>query len=73
MLVLGISLSVMSRIGGGLIAAGLGISISFIYWLGYTFLLSMGYTRILPPAVATGMMPVIFSVIAVYLFRNVPE
>jgi len=73
MMVLGISLSVMSRIGGGLIAAGLGISISFIYWLGYSFMLSMGYTRILPPAVATWMMPVIFSVLAVYLFRNVPE
>jgi lipopolysaccharide export system permease protein len=73
MMILGISLSVMSRIGGGLIAAGLGISISFIYWLGYTFMLSMGYTRILPPAVATWMMPVIFSIVAVYLFKNVPE
>jgi lipopolysaccharide export system permease protein len=73
MMILGISLSVMSSIGGGLIAAGLGISISFIYWLGYTFMLSMGYTRILPPAVATWMMPVIFSIVAVYLFKNVPE
>jgi len=73
MMILGVSLSVMSRIGGGLVAAGLGISISFIYWLGYTFMLSMGYTRILPPAVATWMMPVIFSIVAVYLFRNVPE
>jgi lipopolysaccharide export system permease protein len=73
MMILGVSLSVMSRIGGGLVAAGLGISISFIYWLGYTFMLSMGYTRILPPAVATWMMPLIFSILAVYLFRNVQE
>ncbi len=73
MILLGISLSVMSRIGGGLMAAGLGIFISFIYWLFYTLMLSMGFARILPPVVATWIVPVLFGIVAVYLFRKIPE
>jgi lipopolysaccharide export system permease protein len=73
MMLLGISLSVISRIGGGLMAAGLGISVSFIYWLLYTLMLSMGYARILPPIIATWIVPVLFGIIAMYLFRKIPE
>ena len=49
MILLGISLSVMSRVGGGLFAAGIGLFISFVYWLMYTFVLSLGYAKIIPP------------------------
>jgi lipopolysaccharide export system permease protein len=73
MVILGISLSVLSRIGGGLFAAGFGILISFIYWLLYTLMLSMGYTRLIPPTISTWVAPMIFGIVAIFLFRKIPE
>jgi len=73
MTLLGVSLSVMTGLGGGLFAAGLGILISFVYWLMYTLMLSMGYARIIPPVIATWIIPVVSGVIAFYLFRKIPE
>lgn len=73
MMLLGISLSLRGRVGGGLFAAGLGLLISFIYWLGYTLMLSMGYAGIMPPAIATWLVPIIFGTVAIHLFRKIPE
>jgi lipopolysaccharide export system permease protein len=73
MMVLGLALSGMSRTGGGLFAAGVGISLSFIYWLLYTFMLSMGYARVIQPVLAPWIVPVLFGMIAAYLFRRIPE
>ena len=73
MIMLGMSFSVMGRIGGGLIAAGVGIAISFVYWLTYTLMLSLGYARIIPPIAAGWVVPVIFGAIAFYLFKKIPE
>jgi lipopolysaccharide export system permease protein len=73
MLLLGVSLSVIGRTGGGLFATGLGIAISFLYWLGYTLMLSMGYAGIIPATVAPWSVPVIFGMISLYLFSQIPE
>lgn len=73
MMLLGISLSLRGRVGGGLFAAGLGLFISFVYWLGYTLMLSMGYAGIMPPIVATWLVPIIFGTVAIYLFRKIQE
>jgi lipopolysaccharide export system permease protein len=73
MLLLGISLSVSGRVSSGLFAAGLGLFISFIYWLGYTLMLSMGYSGICPPVLSTWIMPITFGIVAIYLFRGIPE
>ena len=73
MILLGISLSAMNRIGGGLFAAGLGLFISFVYWLFYTFMLSLGYARIIPPFAATWVVPILFGTAALYLFSKIPE
>lgn len=73
MLVLGTALAVMGRIGGGIFAAGVGILISFVYWLLYTLVLSMGYTRVIPPYLAAWIAPILFSIVAAYLFRKIPE
>ncbi len=73
MMVLGLALSGMSKTGGGLFAAGIGISLSFMYWLLYTFMLSMGYARVIPPVMAPWIVPVLFAIIAAYLFLRVPE
>ena len=38
-----------------------------------TLMLSMGYARIIPPLVATWIIPAVSGVIAVHLFRKIPE
>jgi lipopolysaccharide export system permease protein len=73
MMLLGMSLSGRSQLGGGLFTAGIGLGVSLMYWLGYTFTLSMGYAGILPPFIASWLVPVLFGSIAVYLFVKTPE
>lgn len=73
MMLLGIALSTRAKIGGGLITAGLGLLISLIYWLGYTFSLSIGYAGIMPPVLAAWTVPFLFGTLAVYLFITIPE
>lgn len=86
MLLLGISLSVggdhkalqkilhaKSSSHSGVIAAGMGLIISLIYWLGYSVFLSLGYTGAVYPLAAPWVMPVVFAVISVYLYSQIPE
>jgi lipopolysaccharide export system permease protein len=73
MILLGVSLSVSRKIGGGLFAAGLGLLISTIYWFTYTLLLSLGYAGVAPPIIAAWLIPVIFGIVSVQLFRRIPE
>jgi|WetSurMetagenome_2_1015567.scaffolds.fasta_scaffold00703_16 lipopolysaccharide export system permease protein len=89
MLLLGISLSVggeqkgFEKIFGtkiqgahshaGMLSAGLGLVISVAYWLGYTFALSLGYSGAVPPIVAPWIVPVLFSLLSLYLYANIPE
>jgi lipopolysaccharide export system permease protein len=73
MMMLGIALSSRGKKGGGLVTAGLGLLISLIYWLGYTFSLTIGYAGIIPPVLAAWIIPFLFGVLAVYLFLKTPE
>jgi lipopolysaccharide export system permease protein len=89
MLMLGISLSVGGEQKGlekifrtkmhgahshvGVLSAGLGLVISLAYWLGYSFTLSLGYSGTVPPIVAPWIIPILFSLISMYLYRNIPE
>lgn len=73
MMFLGLALSVTSRAGGGLFAAGAGISLSFVYWFLYTFTLSLGYARVIQPALAPWIVPMLFGIIAVSLYWRIPE
>lgn len=73
MMLLGISLSSTSKLGSGLISAGLGLVISMIYWFGYTFMLSLGYAGIIPPFIAAWIIPGCFGTCAVWLFLKMPE
>jgi lipopolysaccharide export system permease protein len=73
MMLLGISLSLRVNLGGGLFSAGLGLLISLLYWLSYTFSLSMGYAGVFPPLVAAWAIPFLFGAISVYLFLRIPE
>lgn len=73
MMMLGIALSTRGKIGGGLVTAGLGLLISLLYWLGYTFSLSIGYAGFIPPVLAAWIIPFLFGALAVYLFMKTPE
>ncbi len=73
MILLGISLSMSNKIGGGLFAAGLGLLISAVYWFIYTLMLSMGYAGVAPPVVAAWIVPILFGIVAIHLFRKIPE
>ena len=57
----------------GVIAAGLGLLISLVYWLGYSVFLSLGYTGAIYPLAAPWIMPLAFAVISVYLYNRIPE
>lgn len=73
MMLLGISLSMRSKFGGGLFAAGLGLLISTLYWVAYTVTLSMGYAGIVPAAIAAWMVPAAFGIATGFLFKNIQE
>ena len=89
MLLLGISLSIGgeqkgiekifrikshgSHSNAGVISAGMGLLISVLYWLGYSFSLSLGYSGTVPPIMAPWIVPVLFSVVSLYLYYNIPE
>lgn len=73
MMMLGIALSSRSQKGRGLVTAGLGLLISLIYWIGYTFSISTGYAGIVQPVLAAWIIPVLFGALAVYLFIKTPE
>ena len=73
MMIFGLAISGMFRTGGGLLAAGIGISLSFLYWLLYTFTLSMGYARVIQPAIAPWIIPVLFACAGVLMFTRMPE
>lgn len=73
MMILGLALSGMSRTGGGLFAAGVGISLSFVFWLLYTLTLSMGYAKVIQPVLAPWIVPALFGIVAAYLFVRIPE
>ncbi|MCL4491041.1 MAG: LptF/LptG family permease [Nitrospirae bacterium] len=86
MLLLGISLSIggeqqafqkilhtKSQTHGGIIAAGLGLFISLVYWFGYSMFLSLGYAGAIPPAIAPWIVPSVFSILSLYLYSQIPE
>ncbi|MDO8747004.1 MAG: LptF/LptG family permease, partial [Thermodesulfovibrionales bacterium] len=73
MVLLGISLPMRGKAGGGLATTAIGIFISLIYWVSHAMSLSMGYAGILPPIIAAWFVPLVFAVIAVKFFRKIHE
>lgn len=57
----------------GVISTGLGLIISLIYWIGYSFFLSLGYAGTFSPIIAPWIMPVLFAVCSVYLYKQIPQ
>lgn len=61
MSLVGVSLTARGKLTKGLPAAiSYGISIAFLYWVSYSFCLSLGYGELLPPIVAAWITNLIF-------------
>ncbi len=73
MVLLGISLPMRGKAGGGLATTAIGIFISLLYWVSHAMSLSMGYAGIVPPIIAAWFVPLVFAVIAVKFFRKIHE
>lgn len=59
--------------GSGIVAAGLGLLISLIYWFGYSLFLSLGYAGTIPPLFAPWIVPIIFAGVSIYMYGQIPE
>jgi lipopolysaccharide export system permease protein len=72
MVVLGVSVAARRTLGG-LVATATGLLISVAYWFGYTMMLSLGYTGIVPPVVSAWLLPIMFGAASVFLYSKIPE
>lgn len=68
-----IFLKTRSAGGSGIITAGIGVLITIIYWLLYSFFMFMGYSKILPPFVAPWITPLIFGIVSLKLYYSIRQ
>jgi lipopolysaccharide export system permease protein len=73
MILFGISLSLNTRWGGGMRAAGLGVVISVLYWLLYSVSISLGSTGFLQPWLAPWISPVVFGIAGSIMYWQIKE
>lgn len=72
MLMLGLSISLRKEVGSGIIGVTIGIIISLAYWFIYSFLLSLGFTGVLPPVLSAGTAPLMFGIAGAVMMRKIP-
>lgn len=72
MLILGASVSLGRDVKSGVVGIAAGLIISLLYWFIYSFLLSLGYTGVLPPVLSACLAPVMFGVVGLLMLRRVP-
>lgn len=71
MSLIGVSLTARGKLTKGLPAAiSYGISIAFLYWVFYSFCLSLGYGELLPPIVAAWVANLIFLIVGIIALIN---
>jgi lipopolysaccharide export system permease protein len=73
MILFGVALSLNTRWGGGIRAAGLGVIVSVLYWLLYATSISLGNTGILKPWLAPWISPVAFGILGSILYAKIKE
>lgn len=73
MILFGISLSLHSKWGGGIKAAGIGVIASVIYWLIYSMSISLGNTGALPPSIAPWIGPAVFGITGGILYLRIRD
>lgn len=70
MMLTGIYMSTIRSLSG-LVGAGIGIVISVLFWFGTTFMMSLGYSGVLPAWLAPWITPVLATGIGIYLYRRI--
>lgn len=73
MILFGVSLSLNTKLGGGIRAAGIGVIISVFYWLLYSVSISMGNTGILQPWLAPWISPLVFGIAGGVMYWQIKE
>lgn len=73
MMLFGIALALNTRWDGGIIAAGLGVLVSVLYWLIYSLSISLGNTGILAPWFAPWVSPLLFCIAGIVLYAQIRE
>jgi lipopolysaccharide export system permease protein len=69
----GLAISARYRMGGGLLNIGIAVAICLVYWLLYSMTVSLGYSGILPAAVAAWITPLGLGLGAVYFYWTIPQ
>lgn len=59
--------------GSGIITIGIGLIITILYWLVYSFFMFMGYSKILPPFISPWITPLIFGFVSIRLYYAIKE
>jgi len=71
MCIIGTGIAVREKVKQSLpVIAGYGIGMAFLYWIAYSFCLSLGYGEMLPPVVAAWMSNLIFLCFGVLTLLN---
>ncbi len=73
MILFGIALALNSKWGGGIMAAGMGVIVTVLYWLLYSISISLGNTGMLEPWIAPWISPVVFCILGSILFIQIKE
>lgn len=69
--IVGISIASIKIIKDGLpLGIAYGICVAFLYWIFYSFCISLGYGGVLPPFVSAWIANLVFSCFGVYLLLN---
>jgi len=56
-----------------IITAGIGVLITILYWLSYSFFISLGYAGAFFPSIAPMITPLLFASLATYLYKSIQE
>ncbi len=70
MILIGIFIASMKGVPP-VVGAGIGVVISLFFWFSITFLMSLGYSGVIPPGIAPWIMPVISLIAGIVLYRRI--
>ena len=73
MMLFGVALALHSRWGGGMRAMAMGVIVSVLYWMLYSFSLSMVNTGFLKPWLAPWVSPAVFCIAGSILYMRIKE
>ncbi len=72
MVLAGISISIRSRKGKGIMSAAIGVILALVYWAGFTLSLSLGYAGVIPPIIAAWSIPIVSLIAGVVYYVRLP-